>query len=86
MPDNPSQPEISGEPVPHEAAQFDDRPSDTEAAHAPEEGGAVRDPRLDPNASVDHNHASLDGHDSGRDRREDDGRGTGVQDTTRPGG
>ena len=66
MPDQPSPPA--------------DRPSDTEAAHAPQEGGAVRDPRLPQDASVDQNHGSLDGHASGRDRREDYGKGTDVQD------
>lgn len=84
MPDTPSQPEISGEPVPHEAASFEERPSDTDAAHDSEEGGAVRDPRLDPNASADQNHGSLDGHSSGKDRREDYGKSSGVQDTTGP--
>lgn len=37
------------------------RPSDTEAAHAPEEGGAVRDPRLAETPRIDQNHGSLDG-------------------------
>lgn len=83
MPENQSQPRTEGldnpqggpqvSPQPDEPRSFD-RPSDTEAAHAPEEGGAVRDPRLQTNEarakSADPNHGSLDGHEP-RDPRQD---------------
>ena len=39
-------------------------PSDTEAAHDSEEGGAVRDPRLAETPRVDQNHGSLDGRET----------------------
>jgi hypothetical protein len=45
-----------------------ERPSDSEAAHAPGEGGAVRDPRLQTpdqrNKSADENRGDLEGHPS----------------------
>jgi hypothetical protein len=79
MSENQSQPNITGnpknpggepqlQPDAGEARSFEARPSDSEAAHNSEEGGAVRDPRqlsdehLD--QSVDQNHGSLDGHPS----------------------
>ncbi|HVI31594.1 hypothetical protein [Phenylobacterium sp.] len=71
MPENQSQPNISGNPanpggeprvIPQPDAPAPDRPSDTEAAHNPEEGGAVRDPRADTADSADQNYGSLDGH------------------------
>jgi hypothetical protein len=59
MPDDQTQTDTSRETE-------DVRPSDTEAAHQPEEGGAVRDPRLQTQAGLeqtaDQNHGSLDGH------------------------
>lgn len=69
MPENQSQPNQAGdsaplgEPrvVPQPDAPEPSRPSDAEAAHNPEEGGAVRDPRLDPNASADANRGDLGG-------------------------
>ena len=69
MPENQSQPNLSGntaaagEPrvVPQPDTPEPRRPSDTEAAHAPEEGGAARDPREAENARVDENRGSLDG-------------------------
>ncbi|RAK57156.1 hypothetical protein [Phenylobacterium deserti] len=77
MPENQSQPNMSGQTsptadtrlTPQENPSFADAgPSDTEAAHAPEEGGAVRDPRLQTEEAIDRmadqNHGSLDGHPS----------------------
>jgi hypothetical protein len=73
MPENQSQTNISGNPanpggeprvIPQPDGETPNRPSDTEAAHNSAEGGAVRDPRADPNASADQNHGSLDGHPS----------------------
>ena len=69
MPENQSQPNPSGntaplgEPrvIPQPDGAAPDRPSDTEAAHNPEEGGAVRDRNPDPNESADQNFGSLDG-------------------------
>jgi hypothetical protein len=70
MPENQSQPNSGGAPanpggeprgIPQSDRGAPDRPSDVEAAHAPEEGGAVRDPRADTADSADQNHASLDG-------------------------
>jgi hypothetical protein len=77
MPENQSQANMSGSanpngdpklsPQPDRSFQ-EDRPSDTEAAHAPNEGAAVRDPRLQTpearEAAADQNHGSLDGHPS----------------------
>jgi hypothetical protein len=63
---NPNgEPELS--PQPDRSFQ-EDRPSDVEAAHAPNEGGALRDPRLQTEEAraqaADDNHGSLDGHPS----------------------
>jgi hypothetical protein len=71
MPENQSQPNITGNPanpggeprvIPQPDPPETDRPSDTQAAHDPEEGGAVRDPAADTADSADQNHGSLDGH------------------------
>lgn len=60
--------------TPEERARaLESRPGDTEAVHAPEEGGAVRDPRLDPHDSADPLFARRLGEEPGRDRREDYG-------------
>ena len=72
MPENQSQPNqagntaAAGEPrvIPQPDAPAPDRPSDTEAAHNPEEGGAVRDPRLADNPRIDQNYGDLEGHPS----------------------
>lgn len=79
MPENQSQPRTGGygnpngepklSPQPDKPAP--DGPSDTEAAHAPEEGSSVRDPRL-PEQHVDQNFGSLEGHPQ-RDKRGDYG-------------
>ena len=75
MPQNQSPPRTGdnhnprGEPTP-------DRPSDTEAAHAPEEGSSVRDPRLTTpeqrDIPADRNFGDLEGHPQ-RDKRGDYG-------------
>lgn len=59
-----------------------ERPSDTEAAHDPEEGGAVRDPRLQDNPRVDQNHAA--DHGRRKDLTGDGLAGDGVGETGRP--
>jgi hypothetical protein len=93
MPENQSQPNISGdtaaagEPklVPQPDGPAPDRPSDTEAAHAPEEGPAVRDPRLtdeQKNASADQNRGSLAGR--RKDPTGDGLAGDGVGETGHP--
>lgn len=77
MPETPTQPNLGGDPKtaggkpalkPQEDRSFADRPSDTEAAHNSEEGGALRDPRQQADVhmdqSVDASHGSLDGHPS----------------------
>lgn len=57
-----------------------DRPSDTEAAHAPEEGGAVRDPRLEAEGPrPDPLTAGMQGG-HGRDRKLDYGNAPGTED------
>ncbi|HEY8573398.1 hypothetical protein [Phenylobacterium sp.] len=69
MPENQSQPNQAGdtaplgEPrvIPQPDGAPEARPSDTEAAHNPEEGGAVRDPDADTADSADQNFGSLDG-------------------------
>lgn len=92
MPENQSQPNSAGNPrnpggepklQPQEAeARSFEGPSDTDAAHAPEEGPAVRDPRLQTDEALaqtaDQNHGSLDGHAS-RDPREDYGQRTDAE-------
>lgn len=68
MPENQSQPNLSGntaplgEPrvIPKPDGPAPDRPSDTEAAHRTD-GGAVRDPDADTAESADQNFGSLDG-------------------------
>ena len=68
MPENQSQPNMSGntaplgEPrvIPQADSPEPDRPSDAEAAHMTD-GGAVRDPNADTADSADQNYGSLDG-------------------------
>lgn len=84
MPENQSQPNLSGdtapagEPrvIPQPDGPVPERPSDTEAAHAPEEGNAVRDPDEQEEGRADENGGRLDG---GKDLTGDalDGRGVG---------
>ena len=97
MPENQSQPNLAGNPAnpggepqlqpqPDPESRSFDRPSDTEAAHSSEEGGAVRDPRLATDAAMaeqaDQNHGSLAGHKS-RDPREDYGKAQDAEGTDR---
>lgn len=84
MPENQSQPRTGGygnpggepklSPQPDKPAP--ERPSDTEAAHAPEEGRSVSDPRLTTpeqrDSRADQNFGSLEGHPQ-RDKRGDYG-------------
>ena len=82
MPENQSQAHTGGNanpegaqrlsPQPDPSPQDFDRPSDTEAAHAPDEGRSFRG-RPDDSATAevaDQNTGSLDGHPS-RDKRDD---------------
>lgn len=84
MPENQSQPRTGGHDNPRGEPKLSpqpdkptpDRPSDTEAAHAPEEGSSVRDPRLTTpeqrDSRADPNFGDLEGHPQ-RDKRGDYG-------------
>ena len=86
MPENQSQPNTAGNPapageprvIPQPDAPPPDRPSDTEAAHAPEEGNAVRDPAQQGQGRADENRGRLPG---GKDLTGDALEGRGVGET-----